>query len=828
MKIRQILVVALFFLIVPFFTYAQSIIVSGVIKDSHTQEPIAYASMYLLGSGMGKTSDSIGAFAIRVDNKNADTLAISYIGYEVAKIPTNLLNDSVAVDIQLLRKTATNDVVIKTKINKGLFLWRKIMTKKKLYDRYNLPNFSYEAYNKLEIDVKNLNMNKLEKNFLLKPFSFIIKPLASASDSTGAIPAYLVESLSDYAYQRDPKKVYENIKASNTRGLINESMSKFLGVMSQNVNVYDNFIEVVGKDFVSPFNDNADKYYAFSVPDTQVLNNRKLLHFVFKSKRPGQNTFDGDAWVFAGSFEIQKISLFIGRDGNINYVDKISVFQEFARVNDSTIFLSREKFYADLRVLGKKSLTLTGRKYTSYKDIVINSDSLMAKFKNQKLQELITMEEGVSKKTDSTWVTLRHDSLSTKEKAIYTNIDNLLNSPKYLKLQNTIKFLATGNKDFGNIEVGKWFSLIGGNQWEGTRFQLDLGTNTGFNKNLHLHGYFAYGTRDKAYKYQADAFWVLKRKPHWTTLYFSYKNDIDQGIGQYGQVSSDNVFSLAIRKPNSTFKFLGLRELQLDFFKEFGKGFSTELFVTQKQFEPLKNLPPKSTYAVKNGETLNNFEVALKLRFAYLEEFISGDFFRVSLSTKFPIVEAIVAKGISGFFNSAYNYTKYSLAIKDVLKVAPYGTIAYKVYGGSVNGTLPFTFLENHPGNDLYYHNPSTFNLMYRFEYLSDKYAGINLEHRFGSGIFGIFPFTRKLKWRQFWNVKTLWGSLSDQNKILNNTATYFKTLNGSNYTEVGTGVENIFRVLRIDLVWRLLPTPTPTTPSISKFGVFGSFRFNL
>lgn len=29
------------------------------------------------------------------------------------------------------------------------------MSKKKLYNRYNLPNFSYEAYNKLEIDLKN-------------------------------------------------------------------------------------------------------------------------------------------------------------------------------------------------------------------------------------------------------------------------------------------------------------------------------------------------------------------------------------------------------------------------------------------------------------------------------------------------------------------------------------------------------------------------------------------------------------------------------------------------------------------------------------------------
>ncbi len=827
MKICQILFVALLFLFVPIFTYAQSIIVSGVIKDSHTQEPIAYASLYLLASGMGKTSDSSGAFAIRINNKDADTLAISYVGYEVAKIPTSILNDSIAVDIQLIRKKATNDVVIKTKINKGLFLWRKIMSKKDLYNRYNLPNYSYEAYNKLEIDIKNLNMDKLQKNFLLKPFSFIIKPLASASETEGYIPAYLLETISDYAYQKSPKKVHENITASNTKGLVNESMTKLLGIMKQNVNIYDNFVTILNKEFIGPFNDNADNYYAFSVPDTQLLAGRKLLHFVFKSKRPGQNVFDGDAWVFAGSFQIQKITLYIGREGNINYVDKISLFQEFAPINDSTTFLARDKFYADFRVLGKKSLTLIGRKTTSYKNIIVASDSLASVFKGQKIQELLTSNEGFNQKTDSTWAVLRHDTLSRQEKAIYTNIDNIFNNPKYQKLQNTIKFLGSGYKDFGNIEVGKWFSLIGGNQWEGARFQLDLGTNKGFNRNLHFHGYLAYGLKDKAYKWQTDALWILKKKPLWSSLFVSYSDDIDQGISQYGQESTDNIFTLAVRKPNSTIKFLELREIKVDYFKELGKGLSTELFVTQRQFTPLQNLPSKSNFTVNNGEPLTNFEVALKLRFAYLERFITGDFNRFSLSTKYPIVEAIVAKGITGVFNSAYSYTKFSASIKDVVKIAPYGTIAYKVYGGKINGTLPFTFLENHPGNDLYYYNPATFNLMYRFEYLSDKYAGINIEHRFGTGIFGLLPFTRKLKWRQFWNVKTLWGSLSDDNKMLNNSTSFFKTLNGKNYTEVGTGVDNIFRFLRIDLIWRLSPTPLPDK-AISRFGVFGSFRFNL
>jgi hypothetical protein len=165
-----------------------------------------------------------------------------------------------------------------------------------------------------------------------------------------------------------------------------------------------------------------------------------------------------------------------------------------------------------------------------------------------------------------------------------------------------------------------------------------------------------------------------------------------------------------------------------------------------------------------------------------------------------------------------------------MMKISPYGTLYYRVYGGKINGTLPFTNLENHPGNDLYYYNPFAFNLMSRFEYLSDKYAGVSMEHNIGSGLFRFIPLTRKLKWRQFYTVKTLWGSLSKENEAINTYAIIpypkngFKTLNGRTYLEVGTGIDNIFKVFRLDFVWRLAPSPT-YAGTASKFGVFGSFQ---
>lgn len=805
---------------------AQSTTIAGTIQDAHTKEPVSYASVYFVRSGIGKTSDSAGNFSFTSSNLLHDTLVISYVGYELFKIPTSaFINDKLLI-IQLQRGGATNAVIVKSKFNKGLFLWKKIMSKKKLYNRYNLPNFGYEAYNKLEVDIKNFNAEKAKKNFLLKSFSFIFDNIDSTSEKAPFLPAYLTESVSDYAYQRSSKKYFENIKASNTRGFKNESISRLMGVMDQNVNIYGNYVNVMDKDFISPFNDNADVYYNFFVPDTQVVNTKKLLHFVFRPKHPGQNTFEGDAWVVDKTYQIQKISLYLGKEANINYIDRISVFQEFLPINDSVYFLNRDKFFADFRVLGKQSLTLIGRKTTSYRNIIINNDSITNLFSKQPLEEVVKISPGLTK-SDSTWNLLRHDTLSVNEKVIYSTIDKLLQMPKFQRLQRTLKFIGTGYKKIGNYEIGPWFNWISSNQWEGTRFRFDLGTNTGFNKHIYLHAYLAYGTLDKKLKGQAEAYWIVKREPKRLRLHASYSNDIDNGISQYGEVSQDNIFSFALRKPNTTRKFIEVKDMRFEVFNEWGKGFSTEWFVTHRQYAPLKNLPLKTTFPVSTGESLTNFEVALRLRFAYLEKFVESDYFRYTLGTKYPVVELMLAKGFPGIGKSAYSYTKIAASVHDFIKISPYGSFSYKAYGGIINGALPFTFLENHPGNDIYYYNHGAFNLMNRFEYISDKYAGINMEHNFGSGLFRFIPITRKLKWRQFWNIKTLWGSLSQENQAINNSTGLFKTLNGKTYMELGTGIDNIFKILRLDFVWRLLPTALPANKT-SRFGIFGSFQFQF
>lgn len=126
------------------------------------------------------------------------------------------------------------------------------------------------------------------------------------------------------------------------------------------------------------------------------------------------------------------------------------------------------------------------------------------------------------------------------------------------------------------------------------------------------------------------------------------------------------------------------------------------------------------------------------------------------------------------------------------------------------------------------YYNKYAFNLMQRYEFISDEFIGLNIEHKIGKGILKFLPLVKKTKWRQFWSAKAVVGGLSESNQQLNFVGTNpFNSLKSKPYAEIGTGIENIAKFFRIDFVWRLTDTKLQTaTPS--SFGIFGSFRVSL
>lgn len=805
---------------------AQTKVLKGTIRDQHSGEQVPFASVRFKNSGVGKLSDSSGAFIFYFTNWPKDTLEISFVGfreYYYAIDPALIRTDSINLQVNLEAGKYNIGVVVTGRVNRGLQMWKRIVKHKPDHNRYRFGNFSYELYNKLELDFKNVNKERLSEIKLLKPFSFILNNI-DTSEGVPYLPVYLTEAISDYYYQKSPDRRREVFKATKTLGVDNESVTKLLGGMDQNVNFYNNFIPVFDKLFVSPISDHGDEYYNYKVADTQFVSGRRLIHFFFTPKRKGENTFVGDCWVHDTSYAIQKMNLRLSEDANVNYVNKLSLVQEFQLINDSTWFLTKDKFVVDITPFGKSRLSFIGRKTTTYQNIVVNDSSVTNELAKNKIKEEIILPQQAANQTEEFWNKSRHEELSKTEKAVYDMIDTLLMMPRFKRYAKILDFVGTGYLNVGNYQLGPWQNWVSGNSQEGLRLRFDLGTNSKFSQKYIFHGYAAYGFADEKWKGEFDAMRLFKKHPR-MYLFGSYVNDFDYGQNYYDEISSDNIFALAIRKNNVPIKFIRLEEKRIDFFKEWDPGISVLLSSRSKEYTPVRNLPDARFFPIKEGSSFNSFESSVRVRFAYLEKFVEKTFSRYSLGSPLPIVEVKYTKGISGVVNSNYDYHKLSGSVSDYMSIPPFGSMYFNVFGGKTFGALPYMFLDVAPGNEIYYYNRYAFNMMNRYEFIHDRFTGFNIEHNFGNGIFRFFGPTRKLKFRQFWTAKALWGSLSDANKTLNFVGDYpFQSLDGKTYLELGTGVDNILKVLRIDFIWRALPQSAISTNS-KRFGVFGSFR---
>ena len=820
----------IFCLILFSFTYsvlqAQSKVLKGVIKDQHSGERVPFASVRFTRSGIGKLADSSGAFLFHFNNWPKDTLEITSVGFQDFHLfidPAQIKYDTLDLTVNMEAGKYNTGVIIIRKVDRGLQMWKRIVKHKNENDRYRFANFSYELYNKLELDMKNVNKERLSEIKLLKPFNFILNNI-DTSEGIPYLPVYLTETISNYYYQKSPVKRREVFKAAKTLGVNNESVTKLLGGMDQNINFYNNFIPVFDKKFVSPISDHGDEYYKYKVADTQYVGGRRLIHFFFTPKRKGENTFEGDCWVHDTTYAIQKMNLRLSQDANVNYVNRLSLIQEYQLINDTTWFLAKDKFVVDITPFGKSRLAFIGRKTTTYRDVTVNDTSVINELARNKMKEEVILPQQSGNKTEEYWTKSRHEALTGTEQSIYNMIDTLMMMPRFKRYTNIINFVGTGYLSVGNYQIGPWQNWVYTNSQEGLRLRFDLGTNHHFSNKFIFHGYGAYGFGDHKWKGEFDGMYLIKKHPR-AYVYASYVNDFDYGQNYYDEISSDNIFALAIRKNNVPIKFIQLKEKRVDVFKEWDPGISFLASVRHKEYDPKRNLPDKEYFLTGAGEALNTLETSIRIRFAYLEKFLENSFYRTSLGSPLPIVELKYTKGVSGFFKSNYDYHKLSAGISDYQTIPPFGSLYYNVFAGKTFGTLPYMFLDVAPGNEIYYYNRYAFNMMNRYEFIHDRYAGFNIEHNFGNGLFRFIPLTRKLKFRQFWTAKGLWGSLSPQNKQLNFVGDFpFQSLDGRTYLELGTGVDNIFKVLRVDFIWRALPESVIKTNS-KRFGVFGSFR---
>ncbi|MDB5262905.1 MAG: hypothetical protein JWQ14_2186, partial [Adhaeribacter sp.] len=630
----------------------------------------------------------------------------------------------------------------------------------------------------------------------------------------------------------DPKKTKELIKASKITGIgIQDGslVAQVVGNSYQDYNFYQNWVSVLQKDFISPIADGWKGSYEYELQDSLFVDKSWCYKIKFEQKRALDLAFNGYLWIEEETFAIRKIDASISKSANINFVESIHLVQEELPTEAEAWMPVKTSIEMKIARLSETRPGILININTSAKNIKVNNPQKLKFF-----EEPIQLLQRANASSDAFWEANRHDTLSASDQRLYSVIDSIRSSPNMARLTKIATVLATGYFKVGKLNIGPYPYLYANNNIEGHRFQGGFKTNIDFSKKWELSGYAAYGTLDQRLKYGTNVRYIISRK-HWSEVGFSRREDM-QRVGFMSEKLASSPFLMGFSRFGDLRSPILTKETSAYLQRDISRGVTQRITLANRVFQPQYNFafynewPDNQKIAVKN---FTSTELSFLTRYANNEVKITNDNDRISLGNgQWPVVSFKYTIGLKNFLRSTVDYQRVDAGITQSFVMGRLGNANYRLEAGKIFTPVPYPLLEVHLGNQTPFYYMQSFNLMNNFEFASDTYASLRYEQYFEGLLLNSLPLIKKLKWRLLATSNILYGSLSDQNlKLISPNGSdgtpqeSFRTLRQGPYAEVGYGIENIFRVLRVDALHRLTYL---NNSSVKKFGLKVSFQFKL
>jgi len=696
------------------FIYSQNI--TGKVIDAQSKEPLAFVNILVNQNNQVHQTDIDGVFTINNVSKT-DSLQFSYVGYETYKYKVTEKTNHIVVGLKR-KEIKLNEVVIFPGENPAHRIIKLAIANKDKNNPEKLGSFSYTSYNKM---VFTANLDSLKKDSLKKDSTY-----KKTKDFFEKQYLFLMESVYERKFMY-PDKNSEKLIASKISGF-KDPLFAMLVTQMQSFSFYNELIHIGDKNYITPISKGSIEKYFYLIEDT--LYQGKDSIFVISYKPHKNRNFDGLKgllYINTNGYAVQNVKAEPANpeEGGL----EIKIQQKYELIDNKQWFpvqLNSDFMFKNISV-NKVNLIGEGKSYLQ--NIVLNPVLKKSDFSN------IEVEANDASVTpqDNVWKTYRIDSLSEKDKRTYHIIDSIGKAANLDRTMKTFETLMAGNipYKFINFDLDR---IINFNDYEGFRLGLGIHTNYKLSKRLVAGGYFAYGFKDKAYKYGGDIAYNISFA-HDISVGVDYFNDVTEagGINFYENVNflSDSQYRdfMIIRmdkteKKQAFLKFSAFKYLKVD--------------VTFSQIN--KAVTNDYGYGMSNGNVTvlyNNFnftELGLGLCYSYKEKFIKTANTKMSMGTNYPIMYFNYIRGFNNLFNGEFNYNRYEFKIKKSFFIKSLGTPSFQFQAGYIDGDLPYCNLFNGIGSYRQFtiEAPNSFSTMRMNEFLSNRYAALFFTHSFG------------------------------------------------------------------------------------------------
>jgi len=829
MKHVYLLIFSLFFALA---TFAQTK-VSGIINDE-SGNPVPFANVVFANSSIGTITNDDGTFYLESDNSYKQLL-ISFVGFksqtiELEKATTYKMEIILEEEASALAEVVIYQGKTSKKNNPAIDILRKIWENKRENGIYQFKQYQYKKYEKQEFDLNTID-SALINSRIFKGMEFIFDQ-TDTSSVTGKtyLPIFINEAVYRVYGDNVESKEKEVLLGNKNSGFSNnQTLIAFIKDLYKEYDVYDNYLKFFDKSFVSPLSTTGINVYNYVLADSTYINDKWCYKIVYYPRRKNELTFKGDFWVNDTTWAIKKIKLAATKSANINWVRDIYIEQDFDVLNDSTFLITRDHFMSDFAFRDKdEARGIYGKRTTLYDEYAFDINKPKSFFGNEQNQYL----EQIYNRDSTFWEQNRMEALNKDERQVYDMLDTLQTVKAFQRLYNIGSILASGYIEMDNFDFGPVFSTFGYNDVEGIRVRA--GGRTYFSRNdpWRIEGYTAYGFKDNKFKYGISGKILVDPRSR-LVLSGGNRRDVEQ-LGASLTNTSDVLgrslasSSLITVGANTSLTNINLSTFAVEF--EPVKNFQIRFGGTYRNLRSASDQFSLAYFTneerTETSSEINQTEFSTILTYSPKRKTTGFGVERTIINDgDFPKLFLNYAVGVEGPFNSDFNYEKVQFYYRHPWQLGGVGKLTTTLEAGKTFGEVPLGLLNVVPGNQTLFSIYGTYPLLDFYEFVTDSYTSLHLEHNFNGRFFGRIPGIRDLNLREIITIRGVVGSISEENQQLNASFSNPVLLAPENepYWSYSLGVGNIFKIFRLDFHFR---GNYFDNPGARTFGVTGAFGF--
>jgi hypothetical protein len=772
-------------------TFAQQFSVTGKVTDRQTAEKLSFATVRVLNSAQGTSTNKAGEYELRLKKGNY-RLSVSFLGYHTDTVKVEVNGAVSGVDFKLL-PTNVNlpEVTVLPGVNPAIEVIRKAIEAKKNRNKL-LNSYQFEAYTKGV--VKTPEDLRVTGHNASTGFSKI-------TDSTKLKITGILENQSR-GYFKKPNKYKDVVIARKQSANFPPSLNIITGGRFID-NFYEERIDFINGPLPGPLADDALDYYYFTMDDTLAIDNTNVFKISITPDKENNPGFTGKIYITDGSFNLLKVELQINRAANTGgLIDSVFVEQQFAPFDDNIYMPVDYRLLLNVTILKLAKFALEMNTILHNYEVNNNiDDSFFDK-------AIVTVLPEADKKDSVYWTKIQAIHSTVEENTAYARIDSIEKAPR--TFWDDFSFLGNRFSITKNLSATAPLGLYHYNMVEGHALDYGFYLSNALDTRLNGNITGSYGFADKKFKKQIDASYLLG---DYRTFRVS-GSAFDRVNVLFGESDVYSEFTNTILALFTKYEY---RDYYYS--KGFSLGVRGDVFPVLSMGLSFVNATDKNGYNNSDFSFFNkkkkfrtNWPVyetrlnTLSARFNFdFRDYIEDGLYRrkVSLGKSYFTFGGEVMVSDKDALGSGMDFTIYKANAYAYIRTFKSAFASLRIKGGYSDGPVPFQMLYALPGNLNSVSSGSSFRTLDVKEIIGDRYVTVHFDHNFMSELYRLsgIPYLKSSEFTLSMFFNAAYSEISSKSReILPAGVKSFP----HPFYEAGFSIGHVLSPLALEFGWRL------------------------